>query len=162
LKQQTLPPQCVERLLQELTDHFHDIQEEKKGMDAEKACNANTRMGEPNDLAEFIGNEYRKQYFSQKHPVVMLGVMPVLLLLAIWAGLVLVAFIIESVFGEATASAADGFTKHLICHGSIVLPVTLTTVIFCRAAQRRQMNWRWSLLPAATLEFFPGVIVSAT
>ncbi len=38
LKRQSLPPQYVERLLKELSDHFQDIQEEKQSMDAEKVC----------------------------------------------------------------------------------------------------------------------------
>jgi hypothetical protein len=159
LRQEGLPPQYVERLLQELTDHFHDIQEEK-GMDAEKVCTPTTRMGEPSDLAPFIGSEYRKQYFSQKHPVVMFALMPVLLLLGIWAGLVLLAFIIGSVWGEATELLVDRFTAQLVCYGSIWLPVALTAVICCRAGRRRRVNWRWSLLTAATLAVFPGMTVS--
>ena len=173
LKRQALPPQYVERLLHELSDHFHDVQEEKKSMEAEKACDPNARMGEPNDLAQVIGSEYRKQYFSQKHPVVMFAVMPVLLVLGIWAGLALLALIIDSVFigsvfGEATGSAVDSFTTQvtvdsftarLICYGSIWLPVALTAVICCRATRHRRVNWRWSLLTAATLAVFPGMTV---
>lgn len=159
LEQQALPPQYVERLLQELSDHSRDIQEEK-GMDAEKACNLNTRMGEPTDLARFIGDEYRKRYFSQKHPVVMFAVMPVLLLLGIWAGLVLLAFIIGSMFREAPEWVLDSFTEQLIGYGSIWLPIALTRVIFCRAARHRRVNWRWSLLTATTLAVFPGMTIS--
>jgi uncharacterized membrane protein len=162
LKQQALPPQYLERLLQELSDHFHDIQEEKRSMEAEKVCDPNARMGEPSDLAEFIGSEYRKRYFSQKHPVVMFAVMPVLLLLGIWAGLVLLTFLIGSVIGEATEPVVDGFTGQLICYGSIWLPVALTAVICCRAARHGRVNWRWSLLTAATLAVFPGMTVSLT
>jgi hypothetical protein len=162
VRQQGLPPQYVERLLQELSDHFQDIQGEKKGMDAEKVCIPGTRMGEPGDLAQFIGSEYRKQHLGQKHPVVMFAVMPVLLLLAIWAGLMLVAFIIESVLGEAAGPVVDAFTAQLVNYGVIWLPVGLTTVIFCRAARRRRVDRRWSLLTAATLAIFPGMTVSLT
>jgi hypothetical protein len=162
VKQQGLPPQYVERLLQELSDHFQDIQGEKKGMDAEKVCIPGTRMGEPGDLARFIGSEYRKQHLGQKHPVVMFAVMPVLLLLAIWAGLMLVAYIIDSVLGEAAGSVVDDFTKQLISYGVIWLPVALTTVVFCRATRHRRLNWRWSLLTAAILAIFPGLTVSLT
>ena len=49
LQQEGLPPQYVERLLQELSDHFQDIQGEEKGMDAEQVCIPDTRMGEPGD-----------------------------------------------------------------------------------------------------------------
>src|SRR3954451_13056140 len=104
VKHQGLPPQYVERLLQELSDHFQDIQGEEKGMDAEQVCIPDTRMGEPGDLARFIGSEYRRQHLGQKHPVVMFAVMPVLLLLAIWAGLMLLAFLIDGVPGEGAGS----------------------------------------------------------
>jgi hypothetical protein len=160
VKQQGLPPQYVDRLLQELSDHFHDVQEEKKGMGAGKVCTPSTRMGEPSDLAQLIGSEYRKQYFSQRHPVLMFALMPVLLLLGIWAGLMLLALIVGSVLGEAAESVVDSFTAQLIICGVIWLPVALTTVIFCRAARRRRVNWRWSLLTAAALAFFPGMTVS--
>ena len=86
LKRQELPPPYVERLCRELSDHLHDIQEEKQGMEAETVDTPNVRMGEPSDLAQFIGSEFRKQSFSQKHPIVMFAAMPVLLLLGIWAG----------------------------------------------------------------------------
>src|SRR4051794_15627813 len=92
----------------------------------------------------------------------MFAVMPVLLLLAIWAGLMLVAFIIDSVLGEGTGSVVDDFTKQLFGYGVIWLPVTLTTVVFCRAARHRRLNWRWPLLTAATLAIFPGLTVSLT
>src|SRR5262245_59489694 len=87
LKRQELPPPYVERLWRELSDHLHDIQEEKQGMDAEMVPNPSVRMGEPSDLAQVIGSEFRKLSFSQKHPIVMFAVMPVLLLLGIWTGL---------------------------------------------------------------------------
>jgi hypothetical protein len=92
----------------------------------------------------------------------MFAVMPVLLLLGIWAGLLLLAFIIGSVLGEAAEPAVDGFTAQLIIYGVIWLPVALTAVIFCRAARHRRVNWRWSLLTAATLAFFPGMTVRVT
>ena len=41
----------------------------------------------------------------------------------------------------------------------IWVPVALTTVIFCRAARRRRVSWRWPLLTAATLAVFPGMMV---
>jgi hypothetical protein len=165
VNRQRLPPQYVERLVEELSDHFQDIQEEKKRMDAEQVCTADARMGEPSELAQFVGSEYRKLCFSQKHPVVMFAVMPVLLLLGIWFALGLLLVGIGSMFEERVELVADRFaeagslTKELICCGVIWLPLTLTTLIFCRAAQRRGFSWRWSMLSAATLAIFPGMTV---
>jgi hypothetical protein len=149
----------VERLIEELSDHFQDIQEEKMRMDAEQVCTPDARMGEPSELAQFVGSEYRKRCFSQKHPVVMFAVMPVLLLLVIWSGLGLLAYGIGSMFEGPAEPVASSLTEQLICYGLIWLPVTLTTVIFCRAAQRRRVSWRWSMLTAATLAVFPGMTV---
>jgi hypothetical protein len=165
LKRQELPPPYVERLWREFSDHLHDIQEEKQGMDAEMVYTPNVRMGEPSDLAQFIGSEFRKQSFSQKHPIVTFAVMPVLLLLGIWFALGLLLVGIGSMFEERVELVADRFaeagslTKELICCGVIWLPLTLTTLIFCRAAQRRGFSWRWSMLSAATLAIFPGMTV---
>jgi hypothetical protein len=170
VKQQGLPPQYVERLFEELNDHFQDIQEEKMRMDAEQVCSPETRMGEPSELAQLVGSEYRKRSFSQKHPVVMFAVMPVLLLLAIWSGLGLLAYGIGSMLAEPAESVASSLTgpaesvassltEQLVCCGVIWLPVTLTTVIFCRAARHRRVSWRWPMLTAATLAVFPGMTV---
>lgn len=161
VKQQGLPPHYVERLLHELSDHFQDLQKEEEGMDAEKVGIPETRMGEPGDLARFIGGEYRKRSFSRRHPVVMFAVMPVLLLLGIWTGLMLVlALTIETVLGEAAKSVVDGPMVQLIDYGVTWLAVALTAVTFCRAAWHGRLDWRWSLLPAAILAFFPGMTVS--
>jgi hypothetical protein len=159
LQQQALPPLYVERLLRELSDHFHDVQEEERGMDAEKVCNPDTRMGEPGDLARLIGGEYRTRYFSQRHPVVMFAVVPVLLLLGIWAGLALLALVVGSVFERAAASVAGGLTEQLLCYGSVWLPVALAAVTCCRAARQGRVDWRWPLVTAATLAVFPGTTV---
>ena len=134
-------------------------------MDAEQVYTPETRMGEPSELARFVGSEYRKRCFSQKHPVVMFAVMPVLLLLGIWSALGLLAYGIDSMFAEPAdfaepaESVALSLTEQLICYGVVWLPVALTTVIFCRAAQRRRVGWRWSMLTAATLAIFPGMTV---
>ena len=122
-------------------------------------------MGEPSQLAQFVESQYRKRCFSQKHPVVMFAVMPVLLLLGFWSGLGLLAYGVETLFDEPaeleqpTESVALSPTELLIGYGVIWIPVTLTTVIFCRAAQRRRVSWRWSMLTAATLAVFPGMTV---
>ncbi len=167
LKREGLPPPYVERLRRELSDHLHDIQEEKQGMDAGMVRTPNVRMGEPDDLAQFIGSEFRKQSFSQKHPIVTFVGMPVLLLLGIWAGLetglLLLDCVLVGLLGEPTVweweTVATGLslTDRLIIYGEIWIPVALTTVIFCRAARRRRVSWRWPLLTAATLGVFPGM-----
>jgi hypothetical protein len=121
VNQRRLPPQYIERLVEELSDHFQDIQEEKKGMDAEPVCASEARMGEPSQLAQFVESQYRKRCFSQKHPVVMFAVMPVLLLLGIWSALGLLVFDIGSLFevpAESVASSvteASSLTEQLIC-----------------------------------------------
>lgn len=168
LKRQELPPPYVERLRRELSDHLHDIQEEKRGMDAEMDDTPNVRMGEPSDLAQFMGSEYRKHSFSRKHPIVMFAVMPVLLLLGtwtgLWAGLMLLDCVLGCLLGESGESVATGLslTDQLIIYGEVWIPVVLTTVIFCRAAGRRRVSWRWPLLTAATLAVFPGMTLRLT
>jgi hypothetical protein len=170
LKRQELPPPYVERLQRELSDHLRDIQEEKQGMDAEMVDTPDARMGEPSDLAQFIGSEFRKQSFSQKHPIVTFAVMPVLLLLGIWAGLwageMILVFGLAGLLGEPvefeSGATSLSLTEQLIVCGGIWVPVALTTAIFCRSARRNRVNWRWPLLTAATLAVFPGMTVRVT
>ncbi len=163
VNRQGLPPQYMERLFEELSDHFQDIQEEKKRMDAEQVSTPDARMGEPSELAQFVGGEYRKRRFSQKHPVVMFAALPVLLLLCIWSGLGLLAYGIGGMLagpaGPAESVVSLTKTEQLICCGIIWLPVALTAVIFCRAAQRQRVSWRRPMLTAATLAVFPGMMV---
>ena len=66
VNRQGLPPQCMERLFEELSDHFQDIQEEKKRMDAEQVCTPDTRMGEPSELAQFV---VRRFFYSADNAV---------------------------------------------------------------------------------------------
>jgi hypothetical protein len=125
-------------------------------------------MGEPNGLAQFIGSEFRKQYFTQRHPILMFAVTPVLLVLAIWAGLqaglMLLDHVLGGLLGEPGESVATvlSLTDQLIIYAEIWVPVALTTAIFCRAARRRRMSWRWPMLTAATLAVFPGMTVRLT
>jgi hypothetical protein len=168
VKRHQLPPRYTERLFQELSDHIRDIEEEKS-MDADNARTPNTRMGEPRELAQLIGSEYRKKDFSRKHPVVTFAVMPILLLLTFYAGLLILVFIAGYIFfglGGTAASLTEGLPKRyitqLIAYGGIGLPVTLTAVIFCRAMRDRGMDRRWLLLTGATLALFPCMTVSLT
>jgi hypothetical protein len=162
LERQGLPPDYVGRLLEELGDHFCDLQEEREGMDAEKLPTPETRMGEPGDLAQLIGTAYRRPCFSRRHPVVVFSLMPALLLLAIWTGLILLAYLLGTVLGEEAESAADGPAAQLVCYGVVWLPVALAAVLFCRVARRRRLDWRWPLLTAVTLAVFPGMTVRLT
>jgi hypothetical protein len=178
LKRQELPPLYMERLWRELRDHLHDVQEEKQGMDAETVNPPNVRMGEASDLARFIGSEFRKQSFSQKHPIVLFAVMPVLLVLltwaGLWAGVMLLGYAFDGPQVETGESVATGQapgesvvsslspTEQFITYCVIWVPVALTTVMFCRAAGRRRVSWRWPLLTAATFAVFPGMTVRLT
>lgn len=129
-------------------------------MDAEKTNLPEARMGEPGDLARFIGGEYRKQSFRRRHPVVTFAVMPVLLLLGIWAGLMALDYLIVSMLPGVAGSVVDGPTSEFVMYGINWVVVALTTLVFCRAARHGQMDWRWSLVAAAILAFFLGMTVS--
>jgi hypothetical protein len=89
----------------------------------------------------------------------MFAILPILLMLGMWTGLVLLALIPGSAFGEASESFVNGIPGQFICYGSIWLPAALTALLFCRAARHRPLNWPWSPLPAATLAVFPGMTV---
>jgi hypothetical protein len=64
LAHQGLPPQYIERLVQELRDHYTDLIDEGTSMEPEKISAADERMGHPTHLAEVAADEYRKRHFS--------------------------------------------------------------------------------------------------
>jgi hypothetical protein len=64
LDRQKLPPLYIERLIQELRDHYDDItQENIVSAEPEKNIAAHERMGQPAPLAEVVAEEYRKAPF---------------------------------------------------------------------------------------------------
>ncbi len=81
LAEHTLPPNYVQRFMEELTDHLEDLKEE--GMDR----NSFSRLGEPEQVAEAAAIVYRRRSFLGRHPAaafLVFGVSPVVSLIALF------------------------------------------------------------------------------
>src|SRR5438105_3655194 len=82
LARRRLPAAYAERLAQELSDHFHDLTEEKMSTEA-----LQERMGEPEQVAEAARVEYRRRAVFRRHRwlgVTTFLILPVPLLCVGW------------------------------------------------------------------------------
>jgi hypothetical protein len=93
LRRQGLPSSYIQRFVRELSDHFEDITEENRGMEAGTIEKSAERLGTPGLLAQAAAVEFRRHTFCQRHPVIVFGLIPVLAALGIGPILVLTAWI---------------------------------------------------------------------
>src|SRR5271166_5006038 len=84
LIRQGLPPSYIERLTQELSDHFNDVMEESMSMEAEQSSLVAERVGQPSSLAAAAVTEFHKRAYTRRHPIVTFAILPVLLMAALW------------------------------------------------------------------------------
>jgi hypothetical protein len=145
LSHQGLSPSYIERLVQELSDHFSDITEEKMSKDAIETCSAAERMGHPTDLAQVVGTEYRRWFFCRNHPVLTFIVLPIPLLMILWA--------VEVLIGSVANMAMPHFENvlleaplELITFVLLLTPPAFSGLILCRLARWSGQTWWWSML----------------
>lgn len=159
LVRQGLPPSYIERLVQELSDHFTDVMEESMSTEAEKSSLAAERLGHPSKLAAAAVTEYHKQAFSRKHPVVTFAIMPVLLTALLWAGLFVAGYVADEVgeISDLTTSQLSFRALNDVATGVMLAPLFVIALIFCRLARNSGVDWRWSLLSTGVLALISGM-----
>lgn len=142
-----LPPSYIERLVEELSDHFNDIMEESMGKEAEDARGAADRLGVPSDLARAAAAGYLKRSFCLKHPLLTFIVLPVPLLVILSCVSLLVGFGIGRAVGLLPGESRTAITAFLMCW----TPLFISAVIFCRMVQLSGQRWQWALCACSVL-----------
>jgi hypothetical protein len=158
LARRGLPPSYIERLVQELCDHFDDMEEEV-GMEAGSSCSPDERMGQPTNLAAAAVAEYHKRAFSRKHPVVTFAVLPVLLLFGLWGTLVVAAYVVGAV-AELDDSVSITLIDLLIANCCILIPIAVVALAFCRFARNNGLDRRWPMMTTGILAVIAASIWS--
>ncbi len=156
LVRQGLPPPYIERLVQELTDHFTDVLEEGTGMAAE-------RVGQPSKLAAAAGAEHHKGAFSRRHPVLVFAALPVLLLPLLWVVFGAVVFVAVFALSGGTDVSLSFSHLRLVSHlttAVLLVPPATLAVLVARFARRRRMGWRWPLVSTGLLAVLAGLVFS--
>jgi hypothetical protein len=158
LARQGLPPPYIERLVQELSDHFDDVLEESMSTEAERSSLAAERVGQPGKLAAVAVTEYHKRARTRVHPVVTFAILPVLLMAVMWAGLFVLAGVADGVVGTFLPTwdlSSRAFSNEAT--GVMLAPLAVIALIFCRLARKHGLDWRWPLLTTGVLAIIGGM-----
>jgi hypothetical protein len=157
LVRQHLPPAYVARLMDELCDHYDDLFEESHGMDAVPPGWVADRIGAPDQLAVNAATIYRQRTFSGRHPVVTFAALPFGLVLASWAGLMVVHGVVGTLLEDWGWSLTLPPMADEIATVELLLPILVIAAVFARLAGHRGLDWRWPLLTTAVLALLSGV-----
>jgi hypothetical protein len=84
LARRKLPRPYVERLVEELSDHYLDCMEDRMSTDANDLHGVFQRLGSPGQVAAQAAEEFRCARFSRRHPVLMFVLLPVLSPPVLW------------------------------------------------------------------------------
>jgi hypothetical protein len=161
LVQEDLPPEYIQRLLDELTDHFQDIEEKNMSTEA----NVELQMGEPERVADAAAEAYKRASYSHRHPFVTFLIFGVSPLVVMIASIVLIAVGIaeicgicrdcginitdENHFGGIDPTALS-WALGLI---TVIVPAALLTIVYCRFARRLGLKRKWMIASFAVVAF---------
>jgi hypothetical protein len=161
LARQSLPPGYVERFMEELADHFHDLTEENMEADAI------SRLGEPEQVAEAAVTAYRRRGVFGRHPTaafLVFAISPVMSLVVLsglmTVGLWIIAALAErfglldgegSGYATQPASITLAATAFLFSLLLVVIPAVLASFLYCKLAKRVEMGRKWVFVSCAVL-----------
>lgn len=162
LASQGLPRHYVQRLVEEMTDHFQDLKEETMGQLAEPYA----RLGEPQQIADAAVAAYRRRSWIARHPTMaflVFAVSPILSLVAsCFVGVLLLAlaahglgFIDEN--GQHLGSSAAAWLVYLLPVVTIVLPAAALTAAYYGLARWAGTGRRWMLVSCLVISVLAGV-----
>ena len=163
LRRRNLPAAYSARLIEELADHFTDIQMEEKSMDAQ--ISTDDLIGAPEVLAAAAERGFFTRSFAGRHPLLAFVICPVpaalLTLIAIIFVVVLPCEWIVSVSKAKSAAAmgshsATGFewaVAYLNLYVLRFVPFGLTAFLFARMARRAKQP-AWGLAACACVAVF--------
>lgn len=155
LAKNDLPPSYIQRLMEELADHFQDLTEETMNTEA----NVLSRLGEPNQVAGVAIQAYRQRTFFGRHPFAKLWVFAVSPVAAMF---LVFALLFLGVLAFCGICGISGIKKHAqsidptalawgISLFAIILPAALLTISYCRWAKRFGVGKRWMLVSSGVL-----------
>jgi hypothetical protein len=159
LRKRGLPPDYIERLMEEVSDHWDDLMEET--MSGEGTCEA--RMGPPEELAE----ECSRRPGPLRRPLLAFAafvVAPAPLLLVLWVGIFLAGGLALEQTGLDAGRALPGWARgptaiHGLLAAAGVVASGALAALFGGLARRYRAGARWAWAAALTLALTAGLVV---
>jgi len=162
LASQGLPRHYVQRLVEEVTDHFQDLKEETMGQLAE----AYARLGEPQQVADAAVAAYRRRSLIARHSAMaflVFAVSPILsLVVSCAAGVFFLAlaarglgFIDEN--GQHFGTSAAAWLVYLLPAVTIMLPAAALTAVYYGLARWAGTGRRWILVSCIVISVLAGL-----
>jgi hypothetical protein len=156
-----VPPAWRDRLLEELADHWSDLQEETKSMDAASPLSPHDRLGSPQTIAAAAVAECKTLGFFARRPLVTyvagpIMIVPVMVVVVLFAGVFALGLALESAFWLlgldplALSVTVDNIIAQLMVLPLRFLPFALAAWFFCRLTRRHGRGWQ-SVLTACTI-----------
>lgn len=164
LADQGLPPNYVQRLADELSDHLEDIKAENMGMKSD----AYSRLGQSEQVAEAAVTAYRRRSFLGRHPTaafLVFAVSPVASLIAT-ASVVYCTFAVVCVvlwdiafIDQLWQVETCGFLAWAVTTlVSIVIPAILVSVLYCELAHYLGIGRKWIVVACTVLAALTGIV----
>jgi prepilin-type N-terminal cleavage/methylation domain-containing protein len=152
------PAKQVRRLVQEVAEHREDLKQAgvAEGLSAAAAeSRANTRLGDPFDLANDLMVTVRRSSWWGRHSFVGFGVLPLLVYPVLWALLVVLQVVL--VYGWNMKKLDVAIKNNPVAfHHFIILfqcmdyvAIALATLLFCWLARRSAVNLKWMVIACA-------------
>jgi hypothetical protein len=170
LHHQPLPLEFKQRLLDELHDHFADLEEEIQ-MQNQSMQVIEERLGSPEDIATLAATEYHRLGFLRRHPWVLFafGPMPVVVLsflvyVAMAAGLAYLLGVAQEMDnrqpGQLMSDHAAWWIE-LLHQGSRFVPFVLSAGFFAWLSWRYRPHAGWAVAAFAVVTLVAGAFHSA-
>jgi len=158
-----VPPAWRDRLLEELADHWSDLQEETKSMDAASLSSPEDRLGSPQTIAAAAAAECKKLGFFARRPLLTyvagpLLLVPVAVVLVLFVGCAAAGLVFETAYWLLGVRPPDIAVENAIAQALVFpmrfLPFPAAAWFFCRLARRHGHTWRVALAACTIVSLY--------
>jgi hypothetical protein len=153
------PAKQLRRLVREVAEHREDLKQAglSEGLsEADAECRANTRLGDPFDLARNLMVTVRRSSWWGRHFLITFGFLPLLAFPLLWAlflGLELSLGLALGGLGwddnKLRAAFVNPVTFHhwaMFAHGADYVAIALVALLICWLARRSAVSFVWMLI----------------
>jgi hypothetical protein len=158
LAKHALPPAYIRRFMDELSDHFQDITEENMSTEA----NVNSRLGEPQLVANSAVTVYRRRSFLGRHPTaafVVFALSPIVSLIVIEAIAIFLFISAVYLIGEdktfdftrKIGLIGQSLVPYILAFLTVVIPSVFLSILYCKLAKRLCIRKRWMLMSCVSI-----------